>query len=92
MDQSQRKEYWQKNLRLMAALLAIWAIVPFGGGILFADALNQVDFMGLPLGFWIAQQGSIITFLVLIAVYVWRMDKLDAEYGVEELESGVHHS
>jgi putative solute:sodium symporter small subunit len=28
---------------------------------------------------------------VLIAVYVWRMDKLDAEYGVDEYEQEVHH-
>lgn len=92
MDQKRRTEYWRKNLRLMAILLVIWAIVPFGGGILFADVLNKVDFLGMPLGFWIAQQGSILTFLILIAVYVWRMDKLDKEYGVEEYEGEVHHS
>ncbi|MGA9750130.1 MAG: sodium/substrate symporter small subunit [Nocardioides sp.] len=44
------------------------------------------------MGFWFAQQGSIITFVILIAVYVWRMDKLDAEYGIDEYEEEVHHS
>ena len=91
MDEHQRREYWRRNLRLMAVLLTIWALVSFGAGILFVEPLNNIDFLGFPLGFWFAQQGSIITFVILIAIYVWRMDKLDAEYGVEEHEEEVHH-
>ncbi len=92
MDAQARREYWRKNLRLMAVLLTIWALVSFGAGIIFVEPLNNIDFIGFPLGFWFAQQGSIITFVLLIAVYVWRMDKLDAEYGVDEYEEEVHHS
>lgn len=92
MDAQQRKEYWRRNLRLMAVLLTIWALVSFGAGILFVEQLNKVDFIGYPLGFWFAQQGSIITFVILIAIYVWRMDKLDAEFGIDEYEEEVHHS
>ena len=92
MDATQRQEYWRRNLRLMAVLLTIWALVSFGAGILFVDALNEFSILGFPLGFWFAQQGSIITFVVLIAIYVWRMDKLDAEYGITEYEEEVHHS
>ncbi|MGB5951208.1 MAG: DUF4212 domain-containing protein [Ornithinimicrobium sp.] len=91
MDSKDLQQYWRRNLRLMAILLAIWASVSFGAGILFVDVLNQVSLLGVPLGFWFAQQGSIITFVILIAVYVWRMDKLDKEYGIEEYESEVHH-
>ena len=92
MDEHQRREYWRRNLRLMAVLLTIWALVSFGAGILFVEPLNEVVIAGFPLGFWFAQQGSIITFVILIAVYVWRMDKLDAEYGIDEYEQEVHHS
>ncbi len=92
MDAQARQEYWRRNLRLMAVLLAIWALVSFGAGILFVEPLNNITFIGFPLGFWFAQQGSIITFVILIAVYVWRMDKLDKEYGVDEYEEEVHHS
>jgi putative solute:sodium symporter small subunit len=92
MNEAQRREYWRRNLRLMAVLLSIWALVSFGAGILFVEPLNNIDFLGFPLGFWFAQQGSIITFVILIAVYVWRMDKLDAEYGIDEYEEEVHHS
>ena len=92
MNEAQRREYWRRNLRLMSVLLSIWALVSFGAGILFVEPLNNISFIGFPLGFWFAQQGSIITFVILIAVYVWRMDKLDAEYGIDEYEQEVHHS
>ena len=92
MDEHQRREYWRRNLRLMAVLLTIWALVSFGAGILFVEPLNEVVVAGFPLGCWFAQQGSIITFVILIAIYVWRMDKLDAEYGIDEYEQEVHHS
>lgn len=92
MDAAKRQEYWRRNLRLMAVLLTIWALVSFGAGIVFVEPLNNVSFMGVPLGFWFAQQGSILTFLALIAIYVWRMDKLDKEFGITEYEEGVHHS
>ena len=91
MDDASRPAYWRSNLRLMAVLLTIWALVSFGAGIVFVEPLNEVVIAGFPLGFWVSQQGSIITFVVLIAVYVWRMDKLDAEYGVDEYEQEVHH-
>ena len=74
------KRYWKANYRLILVLLAIWATVSYGCGILFIEALNAFTFFGLPLGFWIAQQGSIYVFVVLIFVYAWRMDKLDHKY------------
>ncbi|KUG58376.1 hypothetical protein AVL62_10705 [Serinicoccus chungangensis] len=91
LDVDQRREYWRRNVRLMSVLLVIWALVSFGAGILFVDLLNTVSIFGIPLGFWFAQQGSIIVFVLLIAFYVWRMDKLDAEFGITEYEQEVHH-
>ena len=92
MDDEQRRTYWRKNLNLMAVLLSIWALVSFGAGIILVEPLNNIVIAGFPLGFWFAQQGSIIVFVILIAVYVWRMDKLDASYGIDEYEEEVHHS
>ncbi|GAA4867748.1 DUF4212 domain-containing protein [Serinicoccus chungangensis] len=91
LDVDQRREYWRRNVRLMSVLLVIWALVSFGAGILFVDVLNAVSIFGIPLGFWFAQQGAIIVFVLLIAFYVWRMDKLDAEFGITEYEQEVHH-
>ena len=84
MDQDRRKEYWRRNLRLVAVLLTIWFVVSYGCGILFVEELNRVRMGGFKLGFWFAQQGAIYVFVALIFVYVWRMNKLDKEFGVEE--------
>jgi len=92
MDEHTRRAYWRQNLRLMAVLLTIWALVSFGAGIIFVEPLNNIVIGGFPLGFWFAQQGSIITFVLLIAIYVWRMDRLDKKYGIEEYEEEVRHS
>jgi putative solute:sodium symporter small subunit len=79
-----KKQYWLKNLRLMLALLGVWATVSYGCGILFVEQLNAVRIAGFPLGFWFAQQGSIFTFVVIIFVYIWRMSRLDREHDVHE--------
>lgn len=84
MNESDRKAYWRSNLRLMAVLLIIWALVSVVASALAVDALNGISFAGVPFGFWMGQQGSIITFVILIAIYVWRMEKLDAQYGIDE--------
>ena len=73
-------DYWRANLRLILTLLVIWFVVPFLGGIVFVDVLNQIQFGGYKLGFWLAQQGSIYLFVVLIFIYAWRMNKLDDQF------------
>ena len=78
--------YWRANLRLIAKLLLLWFVVPFLGGIVFVDVLNEVRIGGYKLGFWIAQQGSIYLFVVLIFIYAKQMNKLDAKYSIEESE------
>jgi len=77
--------YWRRNVRLMGGLLAIWAAVSLGAGVLFADTLNAYRIGGFPIGFWFAQQGSIIVFVVLVLVYAVTMSRLDRQHH-EELE------
>lgn len=79
-----RKRYWRTNLRYLAVLLSVWFIVSYGCGILLADWLNQWRVGGAKLGFWFAQQGSIYVFVVLIAVYVILMNRLDRRFGFRE--------
>ena len=76
--------YWQANVRLILISLAIWALVSFGFGIILRPLLAGIAIGGADLGFWFAQQGSIIVFLGLIFFYAWRMNKLDKEHGVDE--------
>ncbi|MGB3176941.1 MAG: DUF4212 domain-containing protein [Albidovulum sp.] len=83
-DKSSSNAYWAANIRLIQISLVIWFIASFGFGILLRPMLAGIKVGGTDLGFWFAQQGSILVFLVLIFNYAWRMNKLDAEHGVEE--------
>lgn len=76
--------YWRENIKLLGVLLAIWFIVSFGAGILFVDVLNHIQIGGFKLGFWFAQQGSIVAFVILIFVYAARMRVIEKRYGVGE--------
>jgi len=76
--------YWSANVRIIVISLIIWALVSFGFGILLRPMLSGIEVGGTDLGFWFAQQGSILVFLGLIFFYAWRMNKLDREFGVEE--------
>lgn len=79
-----KKAYWRENVSLVLRLLAVWFVVSFGFGILFVDDLNGLHFFGFKLGFWFAQQGAIYTFVVLIFIYVKKMNDIDKRYGVDE--------
>ena len=81
IEQNRRRAYWRANVRLIRNLLIVWAFVSLGCGILFVPWLNLITLGNLPLGFWMAQQGSIFTFVILIFVYAMQMDKLDRKYG-----------
>lgn len=76
--------YWKENLNYIVILLSIWFAVSFLCGIMLADTLDSIKFFGFPLGFWFANQGSEITFVILIAVYVKLMNTLDRKYDVHE--------
>jgi len=78
--------YWKKNVTIMAVLLVIWASVGLGAGILFADTLNAYHLGGYPLGFWFAQQGSILVFVLLILIYALLLNRLDKKHH-EDLQS-----
>ena len=80
----QAKAYWKENIHLVLSLLTIWFIVSFGMGILFVDTLDEFRFFGFKFGFWMAQQGSIFCFVILIFIYVFKMKKIDHKYGVDE--------
>ena len=76
--------YWAANVRIITVSLVIWAVVSFGFGIALRPLLSGISVGGTDLGFWFAQQGSILVFLALIFFYAFRMNKLDREFGVEE--------
>ena len=79
-----REACWRANKRWILVLLSIWLIVSLGCGVWWVEWLNQFTIGALPLGFWIAQQGSIYTFVILILIYAICADRLERKYGVEE--------
>ena len=81
---SDGKAYWAANVRIIKISLIIWALVSFGFGILLRPLISGIQVGGSDLGFWFAQQGSILVFLAIIFFYAWKMNKLDREFGVEE--------
>ncbi len=81
---AKQRDYWRANLRLITALLTIWALVSLVFGVLLVELLNRLSIGRVPLGFWFAQQGSIYVFVLLIFIYAWRMDVLDRRFGVSE--------
>ncbi|TDR17513.1 DUF4212 domain-containing protein [Marinicella litoralis] len=83
-SKSNNSAYWHANLKLMGLLLSIWFLVSFVCGILLVDQLNQIQFAGFKLGFWMAQQGSLYVFLLLIWIYTKRMQVLDKKFGMDE--------
>jgi putative solute:sodium symporter small subunit len=84
VEPSRATAYWKANARLIVILLVIWATVSLLCGIVFVEQLNALTFFGVPFGFWIAQQGSIWVFVVMIFFYAWRMDRLDRIHRVDE--------
>jgi putative solute:sodium symporter small subunit len=80
-----QRAYWQKNTKLIRNLLIIWALVSYGAAILLAVPFSGIQFFGVSLAFWFAQQGSILVFIGLIWYYAVKMDKLDKEFGAKEV-------
>jgi putative solute:sodium symporter small subunit len=80
MEENQRRAYWRANTNLIRNLLIVWALVSVVFSILLVQQLNVIRFFGVPFGFWMAQQGSILVFVVLIFIYAFQMDKLDQKY------------
>ena len=82
-----KEEYWRGQKRRIAILLTVWAVVGFGLAIFGAPLLNGVSLGGVPLGFWMAQQGAIFVFVALIWIYARTSDRADAEAGLAETDA-----
>ena len=79
-----QEQYWQKNLSITAKLMGVWFVVTFVVTF-FARDLN-FNFFGWPFSFWMASQGSLIIYVLIIWYYASYMNKIDQEHGVAEEE------
>jgi putative solute:sodium symporter small subunit len=78
MTVSSRDGYWRRTRRLTAWLLLAWAVVSFAP-VYFARELS-LEVFGWPLAFWLASQGALLGFCIIVIVYARQMAKLDAEH------------
>lgn len=78
-----RRRHWVKTRNLTIVVLVVWAIFAF---LLpwHAPALNEMTFLGFPLGYYFCVQGSLIIFVALIFFQNWRQDSIDDEFGAHE--------
>jgi putative solute:sodium symporter small subunit len=85
MAESKEQAHWRKTTNLMLTHLGIWFF--FGFIIhMFVYVLNKVTipFLGFPLGFYMAAQGSLIVFVVQLFLFARQQDKIDREFGFAE--------
>ncbi len=82
-ETGRREEHWQRTKKLMILTLTIWFIFSFLVH-WFAGSLNALSFLGFPLGFYMAAQGSEIIFVVLIFWFARAQHKIDQETGFAE--------
>ena len=85
-NKKKNEQYWKTNIRYLIILLIAWFVVSYGCGILFVDELDSIKLGGFKLGFWFAQQGSIFSFVIIIYVYIFLMNKLDNDYQKDNKE------
>lgn len=77
-----RQRYWRTNLRVTAVLMSIWFAVTFGVTY-FARELD-FPFFGWPFSFWVAAQGALIVYVLIVGFYARFMNRLDIAHGVSE--------
>ncbi len=82
---AERRAYWRATLRLTAGLLVVWAAASFLPG-WFPDELNTLTFFGWPFGFYMAGQGALIIFLLIVWCYDRWMLRLEKRYGLNDEE------
>ena len=80
------RTYWRTNLWLTGSLLTSWFLLTFVAGY-YAAELNQIVILGFPLGFYLFAQGNPVIYLLITAIHVFVMERLERRYSV-----GEHHS
>ena len=79
------RTHWAKTKALMVKVLIVWFFFAFGIHV-FAGYLNQFVFLGFPLGWYMAAQGSLIVFVVLVFWFARRQNQIDVRFGMAEDE------
>lgn len=79
-----RERHWHANLRVTALLLLIWFLVTFG--VAYHARELSFSFFGWPFSFWVAAQGGLVVYCLIVWFYAYYLAKLDARCGFREPE------
>lgn len=76
LNPARRRWLWRHTRRLTAVLLVLWFVVSF---VLTYHARElNVELWGWPFSFWLAAQGALLFYLLLVLVYAWAMQWLES--------------
>jgi putative solute:sodium symporter small subunit len=83
MDSKEDDHHWQRTSKLMLLMMALWLF--FGYVVhMFVVPLNGIKIFGFPMGFYMAAQGSLIAFVVMLFWFAKAQDNIDRDAGVAE--------
>jgi putative solute:sodium symporter small subunit len=83
METEKSERYWSATRALMFFMLFLWFVFSFGVHFFVRD-LNTIVFLGFPLGFYMAAQGSLIAFVLMLFWFASAQDSVDRKYDVAE--------
>lgn len=83
MDREKTDRHWSATRALMFVMLFLWVVFSFGVHF-FVNDLNTIQFLGFPLGFYMAAQGSLIAFVLMLFWFASAQDRIDRKYDVAE--------
>ena len=75
--------YWQRTSTLMWTMFVLWLFFSFVVHF-FVNQLNSIVILGFPIGFYMAAQGSLVAFVIMLFLFAKRQDAIDHDEGVAE--------
>lgn len=85
MEQGNGERHWARTTTLMWVMMFLWIFFSFIIH-MFVHQLNTIKFLGFPLGFYMAAQGSLVIFVAMLFWFARAQDKIDREEGFAEDE------
>ncbi len=83
IERKERKPYWRSTkwrmLVTVVPFVVLAILLP-----LYAQRLNSNNFLGFPLGYFLAGHGLLVIALAAVATFVNRQDAIDLWHGANE--------
>ncbi len=86
-DKATLEQHWAQTSKLLYTVLGIWFFFAYFLHF-FVGALNEFSFFGFPFGYYMAAQGSLFSFVVLIFWFAKKQNAIDESFGLAEEEEG----